>query len=59
MSEAINPCPFTKAVAGVDTGVTTNDNKRSLRIQRNAENKHLLVAGRTGSSKFERHPARR
>jgi hypothetical protein len=42
------------------TSVSTNDDdKRSLRIPRNAENTHLLVAGDTGSGKFEPHPARR
>jgi DNA helicase HerA-like ATPase len=37
----------------------TNDDKRPRRIPRNAENKHLLVLGDTGSGKFEHHPAGR
>ena len=42
---------FTKAVAGDGIGITTNDSKRPLRIPRNAENKHFLIVGDTGSGK--------
>jgi len=42
---------FTKAVAGDGIGITTNDDKRALRIPRNAENKHFLLVGDTGSGK--------
>jgi Type IV secretion-system coupling protein DNA-binding domain len=42
---------FTKAVAGDGIGITTNDGKRPLRIPRNAENKHFLLVGDTGSGK--------
>jgi Type IV secretion-system coupling protein DNA-binding domain len=42
---------FTKAVVGDGIGITTNDDKRPLRIPRNAENKHFLLVGDTGSGK--------
>jgi hypothetical protein len=42
---------FTKAVAGDGIGITTNDDKRPLRIPPNAENKHFLLVGDTGSGK--------
>src|SRR5947208_6272332 len=42
---------FTKAVGGDGIGITTNDDKRPLRIPRNAENKHFLLVGDTGSGK--------
>ena len=42
---------FTKAVAGNGIGITTNDSKRPLRIPRDAENKHFLIVGDTGSGK--------
>jgi len=42
---------FTKATAGDGIGITTNDDKRPLRIPRNAENKHFLLVGDTGSGK--------
>jgi hypothetical protein len=42
---------FTKAVAGNGIGISTNDDKRPLRIPRNAENKHFLLVGDTGSGK--------
>jgi type IV secretory pathway TraG/TraD family ATPase VirD4 len=42
---------FTKAVAGDGIGISTNDDKRPLRIPRNAENKHFLLVGDTGSGK--------
>ena len=42
---------FTKAVGGNGIGITTNDDKRPLRIPRNAENKHFLLVGDTGSGK--------
>ena len=47
----VNPRQFTNAVAGNGIGITTNDDKRPLRIPRNAENKHFLVVGDTGSGK--------
>ena len=47
----VNPRQFTKAVAGDGIGITTNDDKRPLRIPRDAENKHFLVVGDTGSGK--------
>lgn len=47
----VSPRQFTKAVAGDGVGITTNDDKRPLRIPRNAENKHFLVVGDTGSGK--------
>jgi hypothetical protein len=42
---------FTKAVAGDGIGITTNDSRRPLRIPRDAENKHFLIVGDTGSGK--------
>ena len=42
---------FTKSVAGDGIGITTNDDKHPLRIPRNAENKHFLLVGDTGSGK--------
>ena len=42
---------FTKAIAGNGIGITTDDDKRPLRIPRNAENKHFLLVGDTGSGK--------
>ena len=42
---------FTKAVSGDGIGITTNDSRRPLRIPRNAENKHFLIVGDTGSGK--------
>jgi len=42
---------FTKAVGGDGIGITTNDDKRPLRIPRVAENKHFLLVGDTGSGK--------
>ena len=47
----VSPHQFTKAVAGDGIGITTNDDKAPLRIPRNAENKHFLVVGDTGSGK--------
>ncbi len=47
----VSPRQFTKAVAGDGIGITTTDSKRPLRIPRNAENKHFLVVGDTGSGK--------
>lgn len=47
----VNPRQFTKAVDGDGIGITTDDDKRLLRIPRNAENKHFLVVGDTGSGK--------
>ena len=45
------PKIFNKAVAGTGIGITTNDSKLPLRIPRNAENKHFLIVGDTGSGK--------
>jgi type IV secretory pathway TraG/TraD family ATPase VirD4 len=42
---------FNKAVAGTGIGITTNDSKLPLRIPRDAENKHFLIVGDTGSGK--------
>ena len=42
---------FRRAIAGDGIGITTNDDKRPLRIPRNAENKHFLLVGDTGSGK--------
>jgi type IV secretory pathway TraG/TraD family ATPase VirD4 len=42
---------FTKAVSGNGIGITTNDCKLPLRIPRDAENKHFLIVGDTGSGK--------
>ncbi len=42
---------FNEAVAGDGIGITTDDAKRALRIPRNAENKHFLIVGDTGSGK--------
>ena len=42
---------FNRAVAGTGIGITTNDAKLPLRIPRDAENKHFLIVGDTGSGK--------
>jgi Type IV secretion-system coupling protein DNA-binding domain len=42
---------FNRAVGGDGIGITTNDAKAPLRIPRNAENKHFLTVGDTGSGK--------
>jgi type IV secretory pathway TraG/TraD family ATPase VirD4 len=42
---------FNKAVGGAGIGITTNDAKLPLRIPRDAENKHFLIVGDTGSGK--------
>jgi hypothetical protein len=47
----VSPRQFTNAVAGDGIGITTNDDSRPLRVPRNAENKHFLVVGDTGSGK--------
>ena len=47
----VRPRQFTNAVAGDGIGITTNDDSRPLRVPRNAENKHFLVVGDTGSGK--------
>jgi len=47
----VSSSEFTKAVAGDGIGITTNDSRRPLRIPRNAENKHFLIVGNTGSGK--------
>jgi type IV secretory pathway TraG/TraD family ATPase VirD4 len=47
----VSPRQFTKAVAGTGIGIATNDSKRPLRIPRDAENKHFLIVGDTGSGK--------
>src|SRR6266496_1744285 len=47
----VNAKDFTKAVGGDGIGITTNDSKLPLRIPRDAENKHFLIVGDTGSGK--------
>jgi hypothetical protein len=47
----VTPRQFTNAVSGDGIGITTNDDSRPLRVPRNAENKHFLVVGDTGSGK--------
>ena len=47
----VSPRQFTKAVAGNGIGIATNDAKLPLRIPRDAENKHFLIVGDTGSGK--------
>jgi len=47
----VSPRQFANAVAGDGIGITTNDDSRPLRVPRNAENKHFLVVGDTGSGK--------
>ncbi len=47
----VSSSEFTKAVDGDGIGITTNDSRRPLRIPRNAENKHFLIVGDTGSGK--------
>lgn len=42
---------FNRAVAGDGIGIRTNDSNDPLRIPRNAENKHFLTVGDTGSGK--------
>jgi type IV secretory pathway TraG/TraD family ATPase VirD4 len=42
---------FTKAVSGTGIGITTEDSKLPLRIPRDAENKHFLIVGDTGTGK--------
>jgi type IV secretory pathway TraG/TraD family ATPase VirD4 len=46
-----NAKDFTEAVSGNGIGITTNDSKLPLRIPRDAENKHFLIVGDTGSGK--------
>jgi type IV secretory pathway TraG/TraD family ATPase VirD4 len=47
----VNAKEFTRAVGGNGIGITTNDSKLPLRIPRDAENKHFLIVGDTGSGK--------
>jgi type IV secretory pathway TraG/TraD family ATPase VirD4 len=47
----VNAKQFTKAVSGDGIGITTNDSKQPLRVPRDAENKHFLIVGDTGSGK--------
>lgn len=47
----VNAKGFAKSVAGNGIGITTIDSKRPLRIPRDAENKHFLIVGDTGSGK--------
>src|ERR1700733_2044507 len=42
---------FTKAVAGAGIGIAAEDSKLPLRIPRDAENKHFLIVGDTGTGK--------
>jgi hypothetical protein len=47
----VNAKEFTTAVFGDGIGIKTNDFKLPLRIPRDAENKHFLIVGDTGSGK--------
>jgi type IV secretory pathway TraG/TraD family ATPase VirD4 len=47
----VNAKEFTAAVSGNGIGIKTNDFKLPLRIPRDAENKHFLIVGDTGSGK--------
>jgi len=47
----VNAKAFTKAVGGDGVGITTSDSKLPLRVPRDAENKHFLIVGDTGSGK--------
>ena len=47
----VNSKEFTRAIAGNGIGITTNDSKEPLRIPRDAENKHFLIVGDTGTGK--------
>ncbi|MGA9508793.1 MAG: type IV secretion system DNA-binding domain-containing protein [Candidatus Sulfotelmatobacter sp.] len=47
----VNAKDFTEAVSGNGIGIKTNDSKLPLRIPRDAENKHFLIVGDTGSGK--------
>jgi hypothetical protein len=47
----VNAKDFTEAVDGNGIGITTNDSNLPLRIPRDAENKHFLIVGDTGSGK--------
>ena len=47
----VSPRQFRKAVAGNGIGIATNDAKLPLRIPHDAENKHFLIVGDTGSGK--------
>ncbi len=47
----VNAKEFTQAVSGNGIGITTDDFKEPLRIPRDAENKHFLIVGDTGSGK--------
>jgi type IV secretory pathway TraG/TraD family ATPase VirD4 len=47
----VNAKEFTTAVSGNGIGIKTNDFKLPLRIPRDAENKHFLIVGDTGSGK--------
>jgi len=42
---------FNKAIEGTGIGITTNDSKLPSRIPRDAENKHFLIVGDTGTGK--------
>jgi len=47
----VNAKEFTVAVSGNGIGIKTDDFKLPLRIPRDAENKHFLIVGDTGSGK--------
>src|SRR5580658_6822796 len=47
----VNAKEFTAAVSGNGIGIKTDDFKLPLRIPRDAENKHFLIVGDTGSGK--------
>jgi hypothetical protein len=47
----VNAKDFTKAINGDGIGIATNDSKLPLCVPRDAENKHFLIVGDTGSGK--------
>lgn len=47
----VNAKAFNQAIGGAGIGITTNDSKLPLRIPRDAENKHFLIVGDTGTGK--------
>ncbi len=47
----VSPKGFNKEIVGDGIGITTDRSKQPLRIPRDAENKHFLIVGDTGSGK--------
>lgn len=47
----VNAKQFNDAVSGNGIGITTNDAKDPMRLPHDAENKHFLIVGDTGSGK--------